>query len=291
VNGTNSTSTITTTNARSGQRAARRGYALAMATVLLLVASVLIIVILDRQSAHRLMVRRQLQQYVEEQSGRGMREAIEAWLAFQRSEDLREALDQDGLGFTVRMDQQGLAQGQQVRVFFGDGQGTMLRELAGLDGESFKLARDALVALRREAGAGWARQTRPEGPVAISVSSASRETLLAMVRACLDDGLGAPGFVDELLSVRSGGPMTLEDLGRLISQSGLPAEGQAKLQQALTATPSLWWIEARTETADPNRPPLRYGGYAIINRPGSVRASNIVRRASMILTWERLPDE
>ncbi len=271
-------------------RPGRRAYALALVVILLMVASVLIAVILDRQNNYRLTVKRQLQQYVEEQVGRGMREAVEAWLAFQRGEDLREALDADGRGFTIEIDAGGVARGQRVDIFFRDAQGTILAELAGLQSESFKLARDALIALREDQRSDWRRFTRPEGPVAVSIPSAPRESLTAIVSACVQ-GMGVPGFVDELISARSGADLTQEDFARLVNDSGLSPEAQSRLMMALTVSPSLWWVEARTVSNDPEKPVLRFGGYAIIARQGSARPATSVRRASMILTWDRLPDE
>lgn len=278
-----------------GARGGRRAYALAMVVILLMVASVLIAVMLDRANNHRLTVKRQLQQYVEEQVGRGMREAVEAWLAFQRGEDLREALDVDGRGFSIQIDSGGVAEGQRVDIYFRDAQGTILAELAGLQQESFKIAREALIALRQENGRDWKRFTRPEGPVAVSVRTASRESLTAIVDACLD-GMGVPGFVDEMISARGGevsgfSDMTQEDFARLVNNSGLPPEAQSRLMMALTIAPSLWWVEARSVSRDPDKPALRFGGYAIIARQGQARPATSVRRASMLLTWERLPEE
>ena len=276
----------------------RRAYALAMVVVLLMVSSVLIAVMLDRANDHRLTVKRQLQQYVEEQVGRGMREAVEAWLAFQRGEDLREALDSDGRGFSIQIESGGVAQGQQVDIYVRDAQGTILAELAGLQQESFKIARDALIALRQEEGRDWKKFTRPEGPVAVSLTSASRESLTAIVTACVD-GMGVPGFVDEVISARggefvggsSGSEMTQEDFAKLVNDSGLSPEAKSRLMMALTISPSLWWVEARSVSRDPDRPSLRFGGYAIIARQGQSRPATSVRRASMLLTWERLPEE
>jgi hypothetical protein len=258
-----------------------------MVIILVLVGTMYIAFMIERQAAQSLTVQRQLKLYSFDHVSRGIGEAVDAWIKSNGTESVKEALAENGHAFDLEVEG-----GQTVRVSLFEAQGAVLAEFAGLSGPSLDAAREVLEKLveleRNEAP----RFTRREGPVAVSLNSAPREVLTAVAESVLD-ALDADTFVSEVIRARADGDISTEAFGEVLNRSDVPQEARAELTALFTTQPVLWRIIAEADSPGgvyPPRPSIRYSALAIIiNSPGGGRdRSASLQRNSSIISWEDL---
>jgi len=252
--------------------------------VLVLVSSVMIVVMLERQQSQQLTVQRELEGYTFHHITKGFGEAFEAWLRSSRGQSvpIRQRLGSDARAFDLSVDG-----GQSVSISLYDGQGSVLADFSGLTDDQVLLGRTMLTSLRQQAGADWKRFTRRDGPVGVSVRSAPREVLLAAADAALSDSGDPEALVNALIDARSAAGDEPIDLASAMDAADLPPESRARVQLLFAAEPGLWRgiAEAETPGTWPPRPPTLYQ-FLAITRSGRQNAE--LRRTSLIIRWERL---
>ncbi|MCX5688663.1 MAG: hypothetical protein NTV94_02525, partial [Planctomycetota bacterium] len=90
----------------------RRGMALPVVLLLVLVSGIVISVMMERHVVQALTVQRELQQYAFHHTSKGVQEAIEAWLRqTNATRNMAEAIEADGHAFDLTLDG-----GSSVRV-------------------------------------------------------------------------------------------------------------------------------------------------------------------------------
>jgi len=262
----------------------RRGFAMATALLIGVVAIVLFGVMLQRQGSHALMGQRILGSYSDHHLSRGFSDAIGAWVASNASRDLSEALGPDGHAFDLTTEG-----GQAVRVWMRPGQGTLLVELGGLASTAADDMRRAAAYLRRHAGDQLPRMVRREGPLSVDVRTAPEPVLRAVLDSVLE-GDGTEQVLAELLSRRTGAmePATLTEIW---TAANLPAATQRRLAPLFVVTSSVWefGVEAMQAGGFPRTEDvIAYGG--LVHQQGTSAASRVDReamlqRTSRILEW------
>jgi len=262
-----------------------RGFALPMVLLLAVASSILLVVMLERQGSQSLTVQRDFDLYVSHHTGKGMAEAISAWIMSNSRGPLAEALGDGGHAFDIEADG-----GQRVRVTMEEAQGTLLAEFAGLAEAQGSMARAAVRALADEAGADAPRLVRREGPMAVSALSAPRQVLVAAASAVVGPSEAA-AIADEILRARAAGPLDAPALVAALRAADPSPSDRAKLQMMLTTQPTLWRVAAESEPAATarSREPLRYEGLAVVSASGGgARGSGALQRNSSIIAWERV---
>lgn len=277
-----------------------------------------VVVLLDRQSAASLTVRRHIDAYHSHHIAFGMREMITKWTRQVRG-NIQQGLDSDGLAFTMQ-----LPGGNQVRVYFADAQGLALADTSQFTGRRREILdfMKAYVQVYAEPE-DVPDMLRPAGPGVINVTSAPRMVLEALASACVEpdqvemvvqtlmnlsaasalgtaEGFGAPPLPGALGgtdggSFRSGGRSLAETSGNTsainiaaaLADLNIPEEAQAELVGMTTTTSTLWQVVCVEEDA---RGPLwRAGG--LFDATSGSRESATFDQGGPFLTWESLPLE
>lgn len=264
----------------------RNAFALPLALVLVLVSSVMIVVMLERQQAQQLTVQRELEGYTFHHITKGFGETFEVWLRSAGARNIREALGTNGHAFDLSVEG-----GQSVKVSLYDGQGTVLADLAGLTDDQILLGRAMLRSLQQQTGADWKRYTRREGPLAVSIRGSPREVLLAAADAALSESGDPESLVSALEDARDSAGDEPIDLAAVMDAADLPPEVRAKVASVFAVDPALWRGVATAESPGtwPPRPPVQYQFWSVVRSSGSMRdPSAALQRSSLIIRWERL---
>lgn len=265
----------------------RGGFILPMVVLLTFLMAMVIAVILERQAAHSLTVRRVAGQYDAHHTRRGLSEVIEAWVRSGQTKPMRERLAPDGLAVTIELPGglSGRTQGPHtVGLYLEDGQGTVLADFTGLSGDLLLDAKLMHNAFR--AAGGSSRDERMLGPVAVSAESAPRELLTAAAQAAGATG-NPEAFADAVLAQRDPGPITPQSLQQAASEAGYQAEELQRLLRLVAPETSLWRL--RADVSAGGRLVDRYVGYAIVHGSGRRdRLSAGTTRRGSILQLEQV---
>ena len=262
---------------------ARRGFAMPMAIMVVLVLTTMLSMMLERHIGQILSNRRQLDAYAFGQATRGISEALDAWIRSNGNNPIAGALDSEGLAFTLSTDG-----GQVVKVYLRDGQGQALADLAGLGGDTLQLGYDVVDHLVREERENAQTVMRREGPVGIR---APRAGLKGAIGAAEGEG-GGGGLRGTLLSMRSSqGGLTPEELTQVIQDEVEDGASRVQISALLTANPALWRVEITSEARVTGQVDSRYRAWSLITRtaaPGQGDRASSIERPTSIFGWERV---
>lgn len=264
---------------------ARRAFALPMVVLVMVVVGMTISVALSRFSAQSKVVERQIRAYHEHHAGRGLQEAIGAWLRMQNGRDLFDVLDPStGHAMDIELDD-----GSIVSVYLRDGQGTALSNLTGRTENEIS---DGAAVLRQLALNVSQKQyldmTRAFGPLAISAASAD-ELLVTNVCDAIMEGNGST-LADGILETRQqNGRLTRVDMTTISTNAGLSGEQRAMVQRLFATDIELWAVvvEVRAGSgAMRGRLVSRYGGITRIRLNSGRRNNSNLMELGAFLTWK-----
>jgi hypothetical protein len=264
-----------------------RAFALPVALLLVVISAIMLTVMLERQGSHAFTVQKELEIYTFHHLTRGIGEGVEAWIRSNGSNELSGALEPDGHAFDLEVEG-----GQVVRIYFQEAQGTVLTDFAGLSGQSLELAAGAVDQLRRNEGEQARTLLRREGPVAVSVLTATPEVLRAVIQSVTDE-IRATALTREILRGREEGTLDATALTQAYEKAEVKPEDRPKLSGLLTAQPVLWKVIAEADAPAgvyPPRPMIRYGGLAVVHAGHGRDRSSPLQRNSSIVSWENLSD-
>lgn len=257
-----------------------------MVIMLMVVVGLGIAMAMNRFSAQTKTVNRQIAKYQDHHLGRGLQEAIGAWLRQQNGRDLLDVLGiEDGHAMDII-----LADGSEVSVYLRDAQGAMLSNLTGLSDRQIEegglMLRNLSLNTTREE---FLKLTRPFGPKLISVASASETVLDAASRAVT--GEFADRFLAELENLRGQGTkISRTELTRAAQAAGLTSEQRAAVLRTFAVDIELWAviIEVRAGRGM-NRGRLisRYGGITRIRVNARNNGGNPIELGAFI-TWKNI---
>lgn len=272
---------------RTTSATSRRAFALPMVVLVMVVVGLTVSVSLSRFSAQAKIVERQIRAYHEHHAGRGLQEAIGAWLRQQNGRDLFDVLDPiTGHAMDIVLDD-----GSIVSVYLRDGQGTALSNLTGRTDAEIS---DGAAVLRQLALNVSQKQymdmTRAFGPLAISVASAE-ELLVTNTCNAIMDGNGST-LADGILELRQqNGRLTRVDMTTISTNAGLSSEQRAMVQRLFATDIELWGVvvEVRAGSgAMRGRLVSRYGGITRIRLNSGRRNNSNLMELGAFLTWKDL---
>lgn len=257
-----------------------------MVILLMLVVSMGIGLAMTRFSAQSKTVARQVTKYQEHHLGRGLQEAIGAWLRQQNGRNLREVLE-PSTGHAMDIV---LADGSEVVVYLRDAQGAALSNLTGRSGleieEGGLLLRNLAANTTEEQ---YLQETRPFGPFTISVASASDRVLDAAARVIA--GSLADRFLAELGAIRDNPEaITRTALTQIATAAGFDSEQRAGLFRMFATDIELWAVIIEVRAGKGIRQGqiiARYGGVTRIRVSGNNRSGNPMELGAFI-TWREL---
>lgn len=272
------------TRARHNQvRRVRRGFALPIVVLLAFVAALAAAVLLDMQSSSRLAVDRQILTYKHHHTAAGVRELVDQWMLIA-SNNIEGQLDETGMAFELAG--QG---GNSTRVYLRDAQGAALRDDGGRSqtpGEQ-SLAQAVSMILSTQVEMARASESeellRPAGPLQISINSASRRVLEAVVVAAGNPGRAA-AFASEVGSRRRNKKLTEADIADVARKAGLTDEQVTAVASMFTANPTLWWLEVVSDRGGSPIGRVRQGG--LMQQPSGTMV--LGKAGVTILSWDDL---
>lgn len=261
----------------------RRAFAMPMVIALVVVVGISTAVMLERQSAQRRTVDRQLRWYQEHHGRLGLQEAIEAWLkSLPSNADLHALLPADGHFLDLKL------QGRSTAtVHLYERQSAVLTDMSAVD----EAMVDAAAAIANAVAMVYGEQGPPDGlrvvgPPQLSTHTTSQEVIELAVEAVTGDRSVAQGFAASIVADResNGGVSTTGAVNAAINASGAAQELRTTLARLFTVRPTLYYavVELRTSTYGP--PSARYGGYFSIANDRSLSSTE----RSAFLTWENL---
>jgi hypothetical protein len=271
---------------KSTRHTTRFGFALAFVLVLILALSAMVVVMLERQSAQSLTYKRQTDSYAMHHTTAGFSEAIEAWLRNNGQTPLRRMIGTGGHAFDISM-----SGGLPVRVSLYEAQGMPLAELSGLPEEQISMGREMLVHLREKYGVDAERYTRTDGPLAISIRSASQEILLAAAEIAMREEGDPEKLVDVMIRARESGNDDDMDITKIVNEADVPPSARPRVASLFVTETTLW--RGTAELVEPSgsfEDPVVYEFWANI-RSGSKSSrdtGSLLQRSTSILRWERM---
>lgn len=267
---------------RAGRRsvAPRRGFALPLVVMLTFVASVALVLLLERRAVALRTTQRQVQVYTSHHRAAGIKECVSRWLATTRVRG-GQSLSETGLAFRLA-----LPGGEEIRVRFEDGQGAALIDETSLTAERrriVQLMREYLEQLPPELTFG---ATRAVGPAEISMTTAPAIVIEALVVSVVDPRR-VERAVEAILSRRNVGLLSRDELPRALSDVGVTEEERDLLLSMLVESPTLWRVIA--EIVNERGVMLTRSGGLMEWRPEA--RSDQFSQSGLFLTWDDLPLE
>ena len=254
-----------------------------MVITLVVVVGLMTAVMLERQSAQRQTVDRQLRWYQEHHGRLGLQEAIEAWIkSLPSNADLHSLLPADGHFLDLK-----LRGGTTASVTLYERQNAVLTDLSAVDDTMVDAAAAIASAVAQLYGPdGPPDGLRTVGPPQLSTHTASRELIELAVQAVTGDRGVAKGFAGSIVADResSGGISTSGAVGTAIADSGAETDLRATLSSLFTVRPTLYYAVVELRTSAYGDPSARYGGYFSIATDRSLSSTE----RSAFLTWENL---
>lgn len=262
-------------------RNARRAFALPLVVLLAFVASLSLVLILERRVVSQRTVQRQIQAYTGHHRAAGVKECVSRWLSTTRVRG-QESLSETGHAFRMA-----LPTGEGIDVRFEDGQGTALTDETNLTGDRRYIVRTMREYLQQLPPELTHRVFRGVGPVEISLRSAPAIVIDALVFSIVDDPNRRQRAVEAILSRRNAGLLTRDELPRALSDAGLEEEERDLMLSMLVEAPTLWHVVA--EISDGRGRLLSRSGGLMEWRPEA--RSEQFTQTGMFLTYEDLPVE
>ncbi len=265
----------------------RGGFAMAMVILLMVVVGLGIGVALTRFSAQTKTVARQIDRYQEHHLGRGLQEAIGAWLSQQNGRDLFDVLE-PGTGHAMDII---LADGSEVSVFLRDAQGAALSNLSGRTDRQIEeggmLLRNLVLNTSNEQ---YLQLTRPFGPTTISINSAPEPVLDAASRMVA--GQFADRLIAELMTLRGESvKVTRSELTRAATAAGLTSEQRAGALRTFATDIQLWAVIVEVRAGrgmNQGRLIGRYGGTTMIRVNSRNTNSGNPMELGAFITWKEM---
>jgi len=259
----------------------RRGFALPLVVMLTFVASISLVLILERRTVAHRTVQRQIQTYTGHHRAAGIKECVGRWLTTTRVRG-QQSLSETGRAFRMA-----LPSGEGIDVRFEDGQGTALTDDTNLGSERRQIVRRMRDYLEQLPPELTHRTMRGFGPPEISLRSAPAIVIEALVIAVVEQPSRQVRAVEAILSRRNAGVLSREELPRALSDVGLSDEERDLMLAMLVETPTLWHVVA--DITDSRGVLLSRSGGLMDWRPEA--RSDQFTQTGMFLTWEDLPAE
>jgi len=264
-----------------------RGFVMPMVILLMVVVGLSVSLSLTRLSSQQLLVSRQIDAYYEHHSGRGLQEAIGAWLRQQNGRDLDEVLEY-GTGKAMDIT---LSDGSVVSIFLFDAQGAMLSDLSSVAVNQVQEVGLALKNLSEAVGPReYARLTRPFGPSAVSIHTAP-EPVVRAVSEAIAGGSGLRLADDIMLQRASGERLTRQLLVETATLAGVNSDQRAAVLRRFATDVQVWGVVVEVRGGrglSRGRLLARYGGMTRIRSNTGRRSTSNAMEIGSFYTWKDL---
>ncbi len=263
------------------------GFVMPMVILLMVVVGLTVSLSLTRLSSQQLLISRQIDAYYEHHSGRGLQEAIGAWLRQQNGRNLDEVLEY-GTGKAMDIT---LSDGSVVSIYLFDAQGAMLSDLSSVAVNQVQEVGLALKNLSEAVGPHeYARLTRPFGPSAVSIHTAPASVVRAIAQAIAGEN-GLRLTDDIMLQRDSGEKMTRQMLVETATRAGVNSEQRAAVLRRFATDVQVWGVVVEVRGGrglSRGRLLARYGGLTRIRSNTGRQATSNAMEIGSFYTWKDL---
>lgn len=272
-----------------------RAFALPMVLLLALIASLSIVVVLNRQGADSLTIKRDVDAYKHHHLYASLSELIHSWLSTQRG-SLSDSLTAEGRAFSLDLPDR-----SDLSIYLFDAQGAGLTITGSLGGREREIADRVAVLLRDLAATGYTADAdsggldedtglgvgggtgeliRSVGPAKVSLNTATDPVLRAIAMATI-----APerveGFVNAIIRARERGRLADKELKDAATDAALTPQETADAQLMLTTQPTLWRAVCIRTTSLGHELERSTGLILVLPRTGQA-----YERTIQVLSWE-----
>jgi hypothetical protein len=258
-----------------------------MVILLMVVVGLSLSLSLRRMSTQQLVVNRQINAYFEHHSGRGLQEAIGAWLRQQNGRELDEVLE-EGTGKAMDIT---LSDGSIVSIYLFDAQGSMLSDLSSVpDPQVNEVGLSLKTLSERVSSREYERLTRPFGPAAISIHTAPPEVIESIASA-LAGNAGLRLADDLLLRREAGEELTRQVLVEAATRAGVTSDQRTAVLRRYATDVELWGVVVEVRGGrglSLGRLLARYGGVTLIRSSSSRRSAGNAMEIGAFYTWKDL---
>ncbi len=272
---------------RAERSESKRGFVMPMVILLMVVVGLSLSLSLRRMSTQQLVVNRQINAYFEHHSGRGLQEAIGAWLRQQNGRELDEVLE-EGTGKAMDIT---LSDGSIVSIYLFDAQGSMLSDLSSVPDPQVNEVGLSLRTLSERVGPReYERLTRPFGPAAISIHTAP-PVVIESIGSAIAGNAGLRLADDLLLRREAGEELTRQVLVESATRSGVTSEQRTAVLRRYATDVQLWGVVVEVRGGrgmSLGRLLARYGGVTLIRSSSSRRSTGNAMEIGAFYTWKDL---
>jgi hypothetical protein len=254
-------------------RRGRRGFALLLVLLLTVSAGMVLAVMMDDAARVRRQAETEVRAYRLHHAQAGLRDMLEVAIRL-RGVNLAEIRGEAVGRLTLRT-----AAGEEAIFELRDGQGPLLWDNTASAGP---VAVRAAAILFQELGPRATELLRTRGPARVSINSADRAVLRAVIQA-IDPKANAEAFADRVLETRGKKPLIEGQVPGAIGAAEMSAELTAFAARVFTADPILFRVDITLQPPGLMAKPVRYRGLLQADQRGS--------NPAVFLSFEAVEDE
>jgi hypothetical protein len=245
------------------RRGFRRGFALPLVILLLLISSMTIVVIMQRQNAQTRLVNGMIDDYQTHHAAFGVRAIVRKWIFNKSGEDLAEFAAKDGVSYRFVLPNE-----VYVSAWVLDGQGVPVANPTDIGPANVRYYKEITDRIRLKTD----KPLRVRGPSAISIATAPRAILESLVE---DEDVGRR-MAERIIKARERRPMDRDEMMRQLRRSGLEDNDIARIVAITTFDPALWRLNIISESRKDD------------NKRYFVMQAEIVLGSLSVTSWEEL---
>ncbi|MCB9838617.1 MAG: hypothetical protein H6813_04695 [Phycisphaeraceae bacterium] len=212
----------------------RRGFAMPMVLLLLVVSGMTIVVIMQRQTSQTHLVEEMLAEYETHHAAFGVRSIVRKWLINKRGRDLAEYAAKDGVSYRFILPDE-----VYVSIWIKDSQGLPTTAPTDIGAAHLPYYREVLSRIQKTHDG----ELRSRGSAMISMASAPDYVLRALVA---DEEQGAR-LADRVVTARERRGFDRDELMDQLRRSGLADDEIARVVGISTFDPVLWRVNVLAE--------------------------------------------
>jgi len=241
----------------------RRGFALPLVILLLLISSMTIVVIMQRQTAQTRLVHEMIDDYQTHHAAFGVRAIVRKWISNKTGSDLSEFAAKEGVSYRFV-----LPNDVYVSVWVLDGQGIPVTTPTDIGPANVRYYTEITSRIRSTSD----RALRARGPSMISIATAPRDVLEALVE---DEDQGR-NLADRIIKARERRPLDRDGMMNQLRRAGLGDDQIARIVAITTFDPGLWRVNVMSES--PKSDTQRY----------FIMHAEITLGSLSIISWEEI---